>query len=560
MGWRQWIACCGAACLAVSQGVSTQPGVPIQEAALSANYTFTVIDHLVNCSGAGTPAIGNNGDVAFIGHCDGTQVVRRGDGVTAIDIYRVGPGKPYSVPDTVVSINDHGTVAFAGGPIGGGSTGYSIVYGSGGPLTVAVDTSIHTQWTQLLRPSINNSDAVAFMAVKAGTGSYNTVILAESGGFTTIAEPGDSAPGAGTVHEAFEPALNNVGQVQMSVNSVEGIPGLYRGTGGALTKIVVGGAINSFNGINDSGRVAFGITSVGIKTGAGAGLTTIAAPDATFHFVWPVAAINNSNAVAFTADTTSGATGVFVGDGLATQLVVQTGDVIPGLGTVTYVVTAEEAINDAGQVAFVVQYNDGETLKTAVVRADPILPQIALKVAATATGCKKVNATVTLDRPAPPGGVVIELSDTNPAASVPASLKIASTKTSGKFAVGVTPVLSKQTGAITATLGSSIQTKSFTVQPISVQTVGLIPNPVVGGNPVTGTATLECAAPYDVEVALSSTAASVAQPAVPTLLLPAGTPSMTFNVTTSAVTATKSATIKATANGRSKSKKLTVNP
>ena len=561
MGWRQWLACCGAACLAVSHGVSTHPGVPIQEAAASANYTFTVIDHLVNCSGgAGMPVIGNSGDVAFIGHCDGTQVVRRGDGVTTIDIYRVGPGEPYSVPDTVVSINDHGTVAFAGGPIGGGSTGYSVVYGSGGPLTVAADTSVHTQWTELGRPSINNSDAVAFMAVKAGTGSYNTVILAESGGFTTIAEPGDTAPGAGTVLQAFEPALNNVGQVQIAVNTVEGVPGLYRGTGGALTKIIVGGAINTFNGINDSGRVAFGITSVGIKTGAGAGLTTIAGPDATFYFVWPVAAINNSNAVAFTADTTSGTKGVFVGDGLATQLVVQTGDVIPGLGTVTAVFTGEEAINEAGQVAFVVQYNDGEGFRNAIVRADPILPQVALKVAATATGCKKVNATVTLDRPAPPGGVVIDLSETNPSASIPASLKIASTKTSGKFTVNVTPVTSSQPGAITATLGSSVATKPFTVVPISVQTLTLTPNPVVGGNPVAGTATLECAAADDITIALSSTKPSVAQPAVPSLLLPAGTRTMNFEVNTADVAVASSAKINATANGITKSRKLTINP
>ena len=560
MGWRQRIACCGAACLAVSQGVSTHPGVPIQEAALSANYTYTVIDHLLTCSGASTPVIGNNGDVAYGGVCDGVPVVRRGDGTTMTEIYRAGPGKPYALPEFVVSINDHGAVAFAGGPNGGGSTGYTILYGSGGPLTVAADTSIQTQWSQVARPSINNSDAVAFMAVRTGTPSYNTVIVAESGGFTTIAEPGDAAPGAGTVFQAFEPALNNVGQVEFFVNTVEGIPGIYRGTGGSLTKITVGGAINVFNGINDSGRVAFGITSVGIKTGAGAGLTTIAAPDATFYMLSTVAAINNSNAVAFTADMTSGATGVFVGDGVATQPVVQTGDVIPGLGTVTHVFTSEEAINEVGQVAFVVQYDDGERLRPAIVRADPILPEIALKVAATATGCKKVNATVTLDRPAPPGGVVIDLADTNPAASVPASLKIASTKTSGKFAVTVTPVTSAQGGAITATLGSSVATKPFTVMPISVQTLALTPNPVVGGNPVAGTVTLECAAANDITVALSSTKPSIAQPAVPSLLLSAGTRTMNFQVETADVAVATSAKINATANGVTKSKKLTINP
>jgi hypothetical protein len=559
MGWRRWIACCGASCLAISHGVFTQPAVPVQEAALSANYTYTVIDRLLNCSGAGSPVIGNNGDVAFIGHCDGTQFVRRGDGVTTIDIYRVGVGKPYSMPDTIVSINDDGTVAFGGGPIGGGSTGYTILVGSGGPLTVAADTSVQTQWSTVARPSINNSAVVAFMAVASGTGSFNTVIRADGGGtFTTIAEPGDPA-GAETIFQAFEPALNNAGQVEFLVNTTSGAGGgIFRGSGGALTKIVIGG-VSSFVGINDAGRVGFAPTDATIRTGAGGALTLIAAPSADFLPITSVVAINNSNAVAFQAQTPSGM-GIFVGDGVATQPVVQPGDVIPGLGAVTFAAMTEEAINDAGQVAFTIQYNDGEGLKSAIVRADPILPQVSLKVAATATGCKKVNATVTLDRPAPPGGVVIDLSDTNPAASVPASLKIASTKTSGKFAVAVTPVLSKVSGAITATVGSSIATTFFAVVPISVASLALTPNPVVGGNPVAGTATLDCAASNDITVALSSTKPSIAQPAVPSLLLPAGTRTMNFQVNTSDVTLATTAKINATANGVTKSKKLAINP
>ena len=564
MGWRQWIACCGATCLAVSHAVFTQPGVPIQEAAASANYTYTVIDRDSNCS-HGSPVIGNSGEVAYIAVCNGgTPLVRKGDGTTITPVYAAGPGAPYSLPDSIVSINDLGEVAFQGGPNGGGSTGHAILVSNGGPLTVVADTSVQTQWTTVNRPSINNSGAVAFGAVAAGTISYNTVIRASGGTFTTIAEPGDPTPGVGTVHntihEAFEPALNNAGQVEIAVNTAEGIPAIYRGSGGVLTKIIGGGAINVFNGINDSGRVAFAITGVGIKTGAGAALTTIAAPDSTFVNISAVAAINNSNAVAFHSTTTSGTTGVFVGDGVATQLVVQTGDVIPGLGTVTAVGTSEEAINDAGQVAFAVAYDDGEGPKSAIVRADPILPQVALKVVATASGCKKVNGTVTLDRPAPPGGVVIELSDTNPAASVPASIKIASTKTIGKFAVTITPVASTQAGAITATLGSSIDTKPFSVKPISVQLLALAPNPVAGGNPVTATATLECAAPHDITLALSSSKPSVAQPAVMSLLVPAGNKTGTFLVNTSSVAVSSAATIRASAHGITKSKKLTVNP
>ncbi|HUE89655.1 MAG TPA: hypothetical protein VMO26_26565 [Vicinamibacterales bacterium] len=540
-------------------------GVSAEPAAAQANYTYTVIDDLSDCYSAGAPALGNNGEAAFFVQCGAGNGVRKGDGVTSTSIYtyRGVLGDPYSIPDSVVSINDLGFVAFSGAPTGGGSTGYSILYGNGGPLTVVTDTSVQTQWEFVLRPSINNSQAVAFMAASSGAGSYNTVIRADGATFTTIAQPGMSAPGAGTIHQAFEPALNNGGQVEFSVNTLEGVPGIFRGSGGVLTKIVLGGAAGSFAGINDGGRIAFPVSGHLVQSGTGGKLTTIASAGGVFHHVGlGVAAINNSNAVAFWAQTQAGPSGVFVGDGIATQPVLQTGDVLPELGTVTWVGISEEAINDHGQVAFALQYDDGVSTKSAIVRADPILPQITqIKLAATVAGCKTASASVLLDRAAPPGGVVIDIDETNPAASAPTTLKIASNKTSGKFVVSTIPVSAKQTGTVTATLASSTQTKSLAVRPMGVQSVSLSPNPVVGGNGVTGTVTLECAAaPGDITVALSSKKPEVAQPAVPSLLFAAGTQTMTFQVDTSAVTANAIAKIAAKANGITKSKGLTVTP
>jgi hypothetical protein len=451
-------------------------------------------------------------------------------------------------------------VAFGGGPNGGGSSGHSILYGSGGPVTVVVDTSVQTQWSVVARPSINNSQAVAFMAVPAGGGSYDTVIRADGAAFTTIAEPGMSAPGAGVIHQAFEPALNNAGRVEFFVNTVNGMPGIFTGAGGALTRIVTN-AGNSFSGINDSGRVAFASGNI-VQSGAGGKLTTIAAPGALFHSFSGVAAINNSNAVAFSAQTHTSASAIFVGDGVLMQPVVETGDVLPGLGTVTWAAIAEEAINDHGAVAFVVQYDDAGALKFAIVRADPILPEITkLKFAAVVAGCKTASATVTLDRVAPPGGVLVEIDNTNPAATAPASLRIATNKVTGKFVISTTPVGSNQAGTITAAVGASAQAKPLTVRRIGVQSVTVSPNPVTGGNTAIGTVTLECAAaPGDISVALSSNNPSLAQPAAASLLFPAGTQAMTFEINTTAVIATANATIKAAANGITKSRKLTITP
>lgn len=558
MTWCRFLACSLATLMVVSQSVSTQ------SATSAPSYTYTVIADLTDCYSGGPPALGNNGEAAFIANCPtpfDSRVVRKGDGLASTDIYVYNAAVgAYSIPDSVVSINDVGDVAFGGGPTGGGSTGYTILVGDGGPLTVVADTTVQTQWRDVGRPSVNNSQAVAFHAVPSAAGSYNTVIRADGGTFTTIAQPGMLAPGAGTIHEAFEPALNNTGQVEFFVNTLEGIPGIFRSSGAALTKIVTG-AGNSFSGINDTGRVAFASGNI-VQSGAGAKLTTIASGDAVFHSFSGVAAINNSNAVAFQAQTWAGPNGIFVGDGVLTQPVVQTGDVLPGLGTVTWVGMAEEAINDTGQVAFAVQYDDGGTVKNAIVRADPILPQITqLTFNATVAGCKNVAATVKLDRATPPGGVLIEIENTNLAASTPSALTIPSNKTSGKFVIATTPVLSKQSGTITTTLGASDAAKLLTVRPMGVQSVTLTPNPVVGGNTVTGTATLECAAaPGDIAVALSSTNSSVAQPATATLLFPAGTRARTFTVNTSGVTTATSATIKAAANGIAKNKRLTVNP
>ena len=87
-----------------------------------ANYTYTVIADLTNCFNVGSPVLNNKGEAAFWAQCfgppggpGGSLVVRRGDGSgSLVDIYTFGPGSTFSVPDSVISINDNGAVAFPG--------------------------------------------------------------------------------------------------------------------------------------------------------------------------------------------------------------------------------------------------------------------------------------------------------------------------------------------------------------------------------------------------------------------------------------------------------------
>jgi hypothetical protein len=95
---------------------------------------------------------------------------------------------------------------------------------------------------------------------------------------------------------------------------------------------------------------------------------------------------------------------------------------------------------------------------------------------------------------------------------------------------------------------------------MSLTSVRLSPTTIAGSQPVTGTATLECrAGPGPITVDLSSNNAAVASPIAASIVVPQGVQSASFDVATNAVQTKSYATIAGTANGISKSKKLTVN-
>jgi hypothetical protein len=72
---------------------------------------------------------------------------------------------------------------------------------------------------------------------------------------------------------------------------------------------------------------------------------------------------------------------------------------------------------------------------------------------------------------------------------------------------------------------------------------------------------LECpAGPGDIEVALTSTKAFIAEPTTETILVPVGAQSVPFEVRTTPVFAPVDLTIKATANDVTKARKLTMTP
>lgn len=191
----------------------------------------------------------------------------------------------------------------------------------------------------------------------------------------------------------------------------------------------------------------------------------------------------------------------------------------------------------------------------------PVLQSLTLSPASFPGACKTSTGKVTLSGPAPAGGAVVALSDTNPAATVPSSVTVPAGATSATFRIAGTAVASAQAGSVTAAYGGVSKSAAVTVRPIGVLRLVLSPNPVVGPNPVTGTVTLECpAGTGGIPVSLLSSATAVASPAVSSFTVPAGSSTGTFQVLTADVAVASQASIRATANGVWKSVTLTVQP
>ena len=93
------------------------------------------------------------------------------------------------------------------------------------------------------------------------------------------------------------------------------------------------------------------------------------------------------------------------------------------------------------------------------------LQSLTLKSAEVA-GCKSVSGKVTRSAPAPAGGVVVTLADTLAAATPPATVKLLEGATYKSFTVKTVAVDARQTGTLSATLGSTTLSQPLDLRPI----------------------------------------------------------------------------------------------
>jgi hypothetical protein len=174
---------------------------------------------------------------------------------------------------------------------------------------------------------------------------------------------------------------------------------------------------------------------------------------------------------------------------------------------------------------------------------------------------------VNIATPAPAGGVLITLGNSNPAAlTIPANVSIGSGSTQGMFAfTTASSVSSTTTATVTASFGPSTASASVTIQPagarIPLASIAVSPSTVSAGATATGTATLSAPArPGGVVVQLSASNLAAAVPA--SINVPAGATSANFTVTTSSVSSPTGVILYGLADntGLSQSTGLTINP
>jgi trimeric autotransporter adhesin len=189
------------------------------------------------------------------------------------------------------------------------------------------------------------------------------------------------------------------------------------------------------------------------------------------------------------------------------------------------------------------------------------LASISLSTSTAISGAA-VTGTVTLTGNAPAGGTIISLvSDNVSAATVPAVVTVPPGASSGTFLVATLGVGGSQSANILATDGSSTFSAPLVVNGATLASLSVSPSSVVAATPVTGTVSLNgLAEPGGHVVSLSSDNAAAQVPAGGYVVIPAGTSSASFSITTSQVSSNTNVTITASADSIMQAAAFTIAP
>lgn len=349
----------------------------------AASYSFEVVADSADGFDPfafGCAAINDTGQVAFRGGrvtADFTQIpgVYRVDADGRIRVIAENRAR-FDFIGFNPSLNDQGVVSFAA-TVGDGGPGFeAILVGAGANRLLVIadtrgqfasfgfDTSINNRREVAFKAELDDSDEGLFS--RRPTGSLTTHYLAAS----SVFDGTDSRP-----------AINTGGDVAFE-ETVGGQPGVFIGQEGLFQPIVARAANVSAPTLNDGGQSAFyrvvndgdrSIVEV-LRAQAGGPRTLVADTRTTFtDFGFRPPALSENGDVAFLAIQSDFVTaGIFVGPDPLADRVITVDDVIAGQD-VNSLRFCEEGLNAAGQLTFVADLQDPQTLDahTAVIRATP---------------------------------------------------------------------------------------------------------------------------------------------------------------------------------------------
>jgi hypothetical protein len=200
---------------------------------------------------------------------------------------------------------------------------------------------------------------------------------------------------------------------------------------------------------------------------------------------------------------------------------------------------------------------------TTVSQQVKLLPVLSLALdAATVSGGAMVNGSVTLGEPAATGTATITLSSSDvTAARVPALVTIAAGQSAGSFTVTTMQVATARTVTITATYLGVTQNVSLAVNPpsaIALSGFTISPDRVTGGTSSQGTVTLTGPAGFGGQRIDLRSSVPIAAQAPGFIVVPQGSTSAVFAITTTRVVAAQTVTITASLGSVSKTATLTV--
>jgi Regulator of chromosome condensation (RCC1) repeat len=195
--------------------------------------------------------------------------------------------------------------------------------------------------------------------------------------------------------------------------------------------------------------------------------------------------------------------------------------------------------------------------KTITLKPVPTLSSFTAS-RSTVYGNQMTTFTLKLASKPGPSGTTVMLNTTGSGLPVPNTVFFPAGVTSKTIDVYANESAADGSVLVTATSGTAAIGKSITVKPLKLSNSSLSVSSVKGGTPVSVTVTLNAIVDVDTVITVASSDPSAAS--VPaTVKVPAGSNTVTYTLTTYAVTTRKTVTITATKGGYTSTKTLVVN-